>query len=341
MNKRMRTILLVTLLVILTAGAYGVYYAYNVYDSMDVTPISTDKGTLGIKPETENKINMFTNSKEVINILLLGTDKREPDETSRSDSIMILSIDPVSHNIKISSLMRDSYVQIKGYKYNKLGHAYAYGGPELAINTVNNNFDMNLEYYAVINYGGLINVIDALGGVDIDIKDYEIDMVNGYISDVAKIENVPFKMLETTGMQNLTGVQAVGYARVRYVGDGDFERTERQRSVLTSMFNKFTNLKAAQIPAVAAKLAPNVETNISLSNMIRISSSVYNAGIRNIIQARFPTDDNAEGKLTTAWFYMFDKEATVEELHNFIYNNEIPRSQVEAVPETSEETKED
>lgn len=340
MNKRLRTILLVTLLVILTAGAYGVYYAYNVYDSMDVTPISTDKGTLGIKPETENRINMFTNSKEVINILLLGTDKREPDEASRSDSMMILSIDPVSHNIKISSLMRDSYVEIKGRRPNKLGHAYAYGGPELAINTVNSNFDMNIEYYAVINYGGLINVIDALGGVDIDIKDYEIDMVNGYISDVAKIENVPFELLQTTGMQNLTGVQAVGYARVRYAGDGDFERTERQRSVLSSMFNKFTNLSAAQIPAVAAKLAPNVETNISLSNMIRISSSVYNAGIRNILQARFPTDDHAEGKLLSAWFYVFDKEETVEELHNFIYNNEIPRSQVEEVEETSEETKE-
>ncbi|MBW8382792.1 MAG: LCP family protein, partial [Youngiibacter sp.] len=170
-------------------------------------------------------------------------------------------------------------------------------------------------------------VIDALGGVEIDIKDYELDMVNAYIGDVAKVEDVPYKEIETTGLQTLTGVQAVGYARVRYVGDGDFERTERQRSVLTSMFNKFKKINTKDIPGVAAKLAPNVETNMSLYNMVRIGTSVINAGMKNILQARFPTDDHGYGKLTTKWFYFYEKEETIEELHDFIYENNIPESQ--------------
>ncbi|MBP1919671.1 LCP family protein [Youngiibacter multivorans] len=327
MNKGIKAALIVVLLALFSAGAYGAWYVNNIYKSLDVQTISTEKEDLGITEEAEVKINMFENSKEVINILLLGTDKREPDENSRSDSMMILSIDPVNNNLKLSSLMRDTYVKIKGYGSDKLAHAYAYGGAPLALNTVNTNFGMNIEYYAVINYGGLINVIDALGGVEIDIKDYEIDMVNSYIGDVAKVEDVPYKEIETTGPQTLTGVQAVGYARVRYVGDGDFERTERQRSVLTSIFNKFKEINTQDIPGVAAKLAPNVETNLSLYNMVRIGTSVINAGMKNVLQARFPTDDHGYGKLTTKWFYFYEKAETIEELHDFIYENEIPESQ--------------
>lgn len=304
----------------LAGGAY--WYFLQTYDEIEYMEIPETDEDLGITEETENEINIFENNKSIINVLLFGIDKRSDEETGRSDSIMILTIDPVNNKIKLSSLMRDTRVSIKDYGDNKLGHAYAYGGPELAIHTINKNFRLNIRHYASINYGGLINIIDSVGGIYATLKDDEIEMVNKYINDTAYVEGLSFTPITKSGYQLLDGVQAVGYSRIRKVGDGDYERTERQRTVLSGIIRKLTDLNVIELPGVIRKLASNVETNITSSYMLKVGTSILNAGISEIRQSRFPTDQNSHGEMIRgSWFLIFDEYTTIDELHNFIFSD--------------------
>ncbi|WP_312654133.1 LCP family protein [Proteiniclasticum sp.] len=305
----------------LAGGAY--WYFLQTYDEIEYMEIPETDEDLGITEETENEINIFENNKSIINVLLFGIDKRSDEETGRSDSIMILTIDPVNNKIKLSSLMRDTRVSIKDYGDNKLGHAYAYGGPELAIHTINKNFRLNIRHYASINYGGLINIIDSVGGIYANVKEDEIDMVNKYTNDTAYVEGLNFSLITKSGYQLLDGVQAVGYSRIRKVGDGDYERTERQRTVLSGIIRKLTDLSVIELPGVIRRLASNVETNITSSYMLKVGSSILNAGISDISQSRFPTDDHSYGEMINgSWFLVFDEYDTVDELHNFIFSDQ-------------------
>lgn len=312
-------------LILLLAGG-AAYYYFNTYNKINYTPIEENKVELDITTETEEKINIFKDSKSIINVLLLGVDQRDEDTASRSDSIMIASIDPVNGNIKLASLMRDTRVDIEGYGKDKLGHAYAYGGPALALKTVNKNFDMNLTYYATIDYIGLLNIIDAVGGVMIDVKDYELEWANITVSDIAMLNGTENTPVTKAGMQLLNGQQAVGYSRIRKAGDGDYERTERQRTVLSAVLKKVTQMNVTQIPNLINTFAPFVETNITSTYMLKIGVSVLDSGISDIIQSRFPTDKSSGGKIINErWYLVYDKEDTISELHNFIFGNTLPK----------------
>lgn len=299
----------------------GVYiYFLDTYNEVDYIEIPAGNEDLGISEETEEEINLFENNKSIVNILLFGVDKRTEEERGRSDAIMILTIDPVSNTIKLSSLMRDTRVTIKGYDANKLGHAYSYGGPELAIHTINDNFRLNIRHFASINYGGLIKIIDSIGGVNVNIAEDEIDMVNKYVNDTAYVEGLDWTPIKKPGYQLVNGVQAVGYARIRKVGDGDYERTQRQRIVLSAIIRKLTDISVLELPGVIKELAPFVETNIESSYMLKLGSSILNAGISDIKQSRFPTSENSYGEtINGVWYLMFDRYQTIDELHDFIF----------------------
>lgn len=134
--------------------------------------------------------------------------------------------------------MRDSYVDIEGHGKTKLNHAYAYGGPELAIKTINSNFKLNIRDFVAVDFYGLENIIDTVGGVEIPVRSDEIKYINSYMQGTAKVENKAVQEVQNPGLQNLNGMQAVAYARIRYTSGGDYERTERQRTILTAVMNK-------------------------------------------------------------------------------------------------------
>lgn len=322
MKKRepLKTLLIVGIIILSIVGLVYLYFLQT-YKQVDYVEIPNTDEDLGITEETEEKINIFENNKSIISIALFGVDKRSDEERGRSDAIMILTIDPVNNNIKLSSLMRDTKVSIKGHDKNKLGHAYSYGGPELALHTINDNFRLNIRHFASINYGGLVNIIDSLGGVNVNIKKDELDMVNKYINDTAYVEGLENTPLSKSGYQLVNGVQAVGYSRIRKVGDGDYERTQRQRVVLSAIIRKLTDLSVLELPSVIKELAPYVETNISASYMLKLGSSILNAGISDIRQSRFPSDENSYGETKNGiWYLMFDEYKTIDELHNFIFD---------------------
>ena len=234
---------------ILGGGLYAYSYIQNTMNKMDKVDISDNAQDLGI---TENK------NGEIVNIALYGIDAAE-GETGRSDSIMILTLDNVHNRIKLTSVMRDSYVDIAGHGMDKINHAYAFGGPELAIRTLNENFGLNITDFMSVNFTSMPEIIDMLGGVSIDITDEEI--ATGQIPG-----------LYQSGTQLLTGEQALAYSRIRYASGNDFKRTERQRTVLNALVVKMIQQPVTSYPGLISDLAPYITTSLSNQEMLDMTT---------------------------------------------------------------------
>lgn len=157
------------------------------------------------------------------------------DINSRSDTIMILSIDKQHDKLKLTSIMRDTYISVDGHGMTKITHAYAYGGPQLAVKTINQNFNMNIKDYVTVDFFGLEKIIDSIGGVQINVEKAEVPVMNSYITETSRIEKTVPTFVQSSGLQTLNGSQAVAYSRIRYVGNADYKRTQRQRTVLEQL----------------------------------------------------------------------------------------------------------
>ncbi len=151
---------------------------------------------------------------------------------------MIATVDKRHNKIKLASVMRDSYVPIDGYGKNKLNSAYFYGGPELAIKTLNQTFGLDISDYVTVNFSEMAAIVDAVGGVEIDISEAERKDANHNMIEQAAMDGSQVDTIQKAGLQTLSGMQAVGYARIRHVGNADFERTQRQRNVMQAIFKK-------------------------------------------------------------------------------------------------------
>lgn len=290
---------------------------------METKTISKTDGDLGVKPK---KIQEKKEDSKVTNIALFGVDRRDKNEPARSDSIMILSIDEKNKKIKISSIMRDTYVKVKGHGETKINHAYAYGGPELAIRTLNENFDLNIRDYATVDFFNLEKIIDAIGGVTVDVKKNEVNLINKYMSETATIENKSISRISNSGSQTLNGMQSVAYTRIRYTAGGDFVRTERQRTILSGMFAKIQSLGATEFPSVVSKLLPLTETSMNNLDIVKLGSKVFSSNIGTLDQERFPKEDYCHDKtIDGVWYLVADMKATVDQLHKYIYEDIKPK----------------
>ncbi|MGI6705891.1 MAG: LCP family protein [Clostridia bacterium] len=214
---------------------------------------------------------------EVINILLFGLDRRSREERSRSDTIMIATIDKKNKTLKLTSLMRDMYVPIPGRADNRINAAYAFGGAALAIQTVNRNFHLDITRYITVDFFGLEKIIDRLGGVSIDVTPGE-----------AQILGV------SSGVQTLNGEQAVRYSRIRRIGN-DYARTERQRTVLSEMFKKAKAINMIQYPDLVATFMPHIETNMSKLEIMSLALQLSSFK-GEIQQYRLPVDGTFQSR---------------------------------------------
>ena len=229
-----RLIRILTVLVLLSAVFCAGLYVYRTFlgYNYDSTLYEEDLAA-GIKAD-EN----------ITNIALFGLDPRDGDTQSHSDCTMIVSVDNTRGKIKLISLMRDSLVAIDGYGMDKLNAAYWAGGPSLAIRTLNENFGTDITEYIAVNFEQLVEIIDALDGVEIDVQQSELDELNRVIRDYGIEQGQTFQSVESAGVQTLDGVQALCYGRIRKgVGD-DWARVERQGIVLQAMFTKVQSMDA-------------------------------------------------------------------------------------------------
>jgi len=321
MSKKSSTMkkILIPLFIVIILAASGFYYVYSTYlGKINTVKITKNEEELKIQPVVADK------SKDIINIALFGIDTRADDyDGSRADSIMIASLDLTHKKIKLTSIMRDTFVDIPGEKYDKINHSYAYGGPELTVKTINENFDMNIKDYMTVNFSALKEIVDAVGGVEIDVKDYEINSINGSV----------------LGLQTLNGEQALAYSRIRYSGDGDFERTLRQRTVLQNVINKvLKNKSLPQALSLIAILTPLTQTNLDQGALVGLATKVFSSGITTMEDTRLPVDGQATGGLWDSVYYL--KPNTLSEnvsyLHEFIYEEKgyVPSPTVEEISST-------
>lgn len=286
--------ILLSLTVVTVGGAF--FYAKHMVDKVEHVKIN--KEDLSVNEETEKKYG------EIRNIALFGIDA-EDGKTGRSDSIMILTVDTQNKKLKLTSIMRDSYVNIAGHGYDKINHAYAFGGPELSIKTLNENFDLNIKEFMAVNFTSMPAIIDKLGGIDINITDEEIQYIPG---------------ISSPGIYKLNGKQALAYARIRYATGGDYKRTERHRTVLNAIFNEMKSKSVSEYPSLASTFLPYISTNISSNDMLSLIGDIGTLMTGNLEQNRFPTDKQGEGKMINGIYYMtFDIEEVKNSLHQYIF----------------------
>ncbi|WP_195270215.1 LCP family protein [Eubacterium sp. 1001713B170207_170306_E7] len=293
-------ILAVIIALFLGGGLYAYSYIQNTMNKMDKVDISNNAEDLGV---TENK------NADIVNIALYGIDAEE-GETGRSDSIMILTLDNVHNRIKLTSVMRDSYVDIAGHGMDKINHAYAFGGPELAIRTLNENFGLNITDFMSVNFTSMPEIIDMLGGVSIDITEEEI--ATGQIPG-----------LYQSGTQLLTGEQALAYSRIRYASGNDFKRTERQRTVLNALVVKMIQQPVTSYPGLIGDLAPYITTSLSNQEMLDMTTKYGALAKQGIRQNRFPQDDDASGQMIDGVYYLvFDIPTVREKMDAYIFEDQ-------------------
>lgn len=290
---------LFVLLLVSVGGAY--FYIHNLLDKTEKVEINEEN--LGITPENKE---LAVKNKGVTNIALFGVDAQE-GKTGRSDAIMILTIDKDHDKIKLSSIMRDSYTDINGRGKDKITHAYAFGGPELALNTINKNFNLSIDKFITVNFTTLPKIVDKIGGIEMNLTEGDLKYM--------KYSNL------STGKNTLNGAQALSYARIRYDG-GDQRRTERHRNVITAIFNKIKGMPVSSYPGTLNELLPLVSTNISSSQFMTLGKDIISTGATSMEEYRVPCNNHSNGKNINGVYYMtFDISAETKELHKFIYED--------------------
>ncbi|WP_332830493.1 LCP family protein [Clostridium perfringens] len=315
-KKQKITIFSLLAILILIASVVG-FFIFRFYNH------SYEGNTDPAKVNTVDEDIKFKEVPGITNILLLSSDARPGEDVSRSDSIMILTIDNINKKLKVTSLMRDMLVKIDGHGEEKLNHAFAYGGPTKTIETIQNNFGIKLHNYVIVDFNAFVKVIDAINGIEVTIKDYELDELNKYILDGGGSER---DLLTSPGTYNLNGYQALSYARIRKVGNGEYERTERQRAVLQIALEKVKDMSTVKLVSLLNELFPYVKTNISLGNAMDYGFTALNVGKNcnfEIEQFRVPIDSISKGGIidNKGWVFVIDKVETSKALQEFIFNN--------------------
>ena len=264
-----------------------------------------------------------TTMKGYRNIALFGVDSTTGALTknTRSDTIMIASINQDTGECKLLSVYRDTYLNLSNDSYNKCNAAYAKGGPEQAINMLNMNLDMNITDFVTVGFAGLTDTIDALGGVNIDVDDSEISHLNNYQLCIAEDLKREYTPVKETGYQLLDGLQATGYCRIRYTAGDDFKRAERQREVLTAVADQAKKASLPKLTETANSVFEEVYTSLDLSEIIDMLGNVGTYYISET--SGFPQEDmRATGTIGSkgSCVIPLSLEENVKWLHKFLFN---------------------
>ena len=316
--KRLKQLTIILLLVLLATplGLFGLSVSYL----SKINSNNIDTGSL--------QKHSYAHKDGIKNILILGSDARPGENVSRTDSMMILTIDNVNDSLKITSLARDAFVNIPGYGYSKLTHAYAYGKEKLLIDTIESNFEIDLDDVVLINFQSFISIIDAIGGVTVDVTEDEMAEMNKFIPETYKWSENPDKgemtLITKAGSQKLNGYQALSFARIRK-NDSAFGRDNRQRMIVSNLLKEIKNTSKLKYPFLIKAAAPYISTNMSTTKMIKYGIDVLRIGTGSIKQMEFPivsSEKYSTGGIygNYGWVLRFEPES-IKILKNFIFND--------------------
>lgn len=294
----------------------GLISAYTYYLSSKVERVTVDReDVVNTGKETPKEAD------DVITIALFGSDYSEYYDVSSADATMILGIDTKNNKIKLGSLMRDIYLDLPNGGKMNLNYTILDGGPSSILKAINYNFNLKVDKFVQVDLERLPKIIDALGGVEMEITEDELQYINGYIDHIDEKNGTTTEHIYYAGTQLLNGTQASAYCRIRYTAGRDFKRTERQRDVLNALFVKFKDISLTEVPGIINNILPLVTTNLSNSEIISISTKALGMGLSNIEQGRFPSDENIiSAGFTDMYHTNIDIPGTTEELHKFLFS---------------------
>lgn len=247
--------------VVVLGGGIMVFATLGSMQDVDV-----DKDNISINPEVATQLDNYTN------IAVLGTDARiKEEDNARSDAIIVASINKETNEVKMFSVYRDTLLDVGDQGLDKITHAYFYGGAEQTLYALNKNLDLNIDKVVVINWKTVADTIDAVGGIEIDVQDSEIEELNKYIPETARNVDGPDDKITEAGRQTLNGVQAVTYSRIRKDAvTGDYRRNERMKIVFSGTFKKLKSSGYISMFHVTRKVLPEVGTNLSAAELMKM-----------------------------------------------------------------------
>lgn len=299
----------VLVLIILSITAYGVHK----YTLMDTTTLD------------DSKLEIYQSTGDYTNIALFGLDSREGelDGGVQSDCIMVASINNKTSEVNLVSVYRDTLMRQDDGSYEKANYAYNVSGPQEAIAMLNRNLDLDIEKYVSVNFNALADVIDALGGVEIDLTEEEVYWTNGYCTETSEVVGRETTTLEGAGVHNLDGIQATSYCRIRYTTGDDFKRTERQRTVLEQVFKKAKKADIATLNKIVNQVFPQVSTNLTLQNILGMATNATNYTIGETTGFPFDVEgcENVYGHVGS-YVVPVGMEDQVKQLHKFLFAKE-------------------
>lgn len=243
------------------------------------------------------------------NLLLIGSDHRDDSWNGNSDVMILVTINQDSEEIILTSFMRDLYADIPGYGVHKLNYAFAVGGGDVLVQTLEDNYRLQIDNYAIVDFMDMANIVDLLGGVEITLSDEECVNLNSNLAQLGVSEE---NYIYTGGTYLLDGYQAVAYMRIRYVGNSDYQRTQRQRDVLKEIFASLKERNAAELLTISAEIIAQIEHNIQPAEMIKLTAMLPQFTKYELSEERIPYDDlyYSQDEMLVP-----DFEATIARLH--------------------------
>ena len=309
--KRVAFILIGLIVTICLSGFGYVYFKLNkMYVKDEAIKSTEEQGTM---------------VEGITNILLVGTDGEYIEKGNRSDSMMVVTIDSKNKDIRISSIARDTYVDIPGYSTEKLTHAYAYEGIDLLKEVFKVNFNLNIDKYIAVNFVSFMDIMDELGGVEVNVEAKDINEINKYIDACygyyKNKDEKDKEYITKSGVQRLNGYQALAFSRIRYT-DSAFARDNRHREVAESVYKEFAQKGVETYKKCAEIILNNTKTNISPIEMMNLAYTVLKINDKDIEQFQFPLAEYRNGHIISkqkGWVLEWDKEPNLEAWHKFIF----------------------
>lgn len=343
-KKKMKTwkkLVLFLAELVLLAVVIVVWFVVEKFSELDIVTI--DRESIVVNEEIYEKNTVM---QEYTNILLLGCDERSPEVAERedvyqtnTDAILVCSINNNTKEVKLVSVYRDTILLMPksvamNEKYVKATEAYNLAGVETTIGMINTNLDLDIKDYVLVNFAALIDIVDAVGGIDLEIDDNELYWINEYLRDTAENTGRTYELVESSGMVHLDGIQATSYCRIRYDKNLDYGRAERQRKVISLVFERAKKMNVSQLSAAVNGVIANVKTSIPASQILSMAQDVFNYNLSG--QCGFPFEKygalKSIGEINIVDPVMADNlAANVTELHKYLFDldNYVPTNKLQ------------
>ena len=293
------------ILLLIAAVLLAAVWRVSRMDHMNLKDILTNSGVTGHEGYQD--------------FVIYGVDSREGSLTkdTHSDTIILCSMNKATKEIRLVSVYRDTYLDNTNGEYRKAAECYFFGGPERSVNMLNKNLDLNLSDYITVDFNALVRAVDLIGGVDVDVTEEELPYINGYQTENAEVTGAQITPVTSAGYQHLNGIQALAYCRIRYNAGSDYKRTERQRAVLTQIFQNAKQQGPVKLAQIVDAMIPSISTSFSGTELLSLASTITDCSLTET--GGFPFDLQAVNISAGDCVVPVTLARNVAQLHTFLY----------------------